>query len=299
VPDGAFVVVAAAPDRSHIAVGELRARGASAVEERAVAPGRALVYARFADDGSAGRVVADLRSRGWPAVVRPVGGGHLAAWHANTRPVVVDDRLWVCFPWTEVDRPPAGVLVEIDPGPAFGAGGHPSTRLLLVELVRRMHGGESVLDVGCGSGVLSVSAARLGAASVTAVDVDDRAVASTRANATRNDVGATVAASTTPVAEVTGTFDVIVANIGAATLVELAPALEPRLAAGGWLGLSGLSPAQVSVVSAAYPSTRVVATPIDGDWAAVVVTLPLTPTSGPRPASRPTARSRRSPRPGC
>lgn len=272
VPDGAFVVVAAARDRSQLAVGELRSRGATGVEERPVASDRALVYARFADDASAGRVVADLRSSGWPAVVRPLGGGHLAAWHANTRPVVIEDRLWVCFPWTEVDRSTTGLLVEIDPGAAFGAGGHPSTRLLLVELARRIRGGESVLDVGCGSGVLSVSAARLGAASVTAVDVDDRAVASTRANAARNGTDAAVVTSTTPVTELTGAFDVIVANIGAATLIELGPALRPRLATGGWLGLSGLSPAQVPVVAAAYPSTRVVATPTHDDWAAVVVT---------------------------
>jgi ribosomal protein L11 methyltransferase len=143
---------------------------------------------------------------------------------------------------------------------------------LLIELVRRMQGGESVLDVGCGSGVLSVSAARLGAARVTAVDVDRRAIAATRANAARNDAGATVTASVTPVAALTGAFDVIVANIAAATLIELAPALQSRLASGGWLGLSGISPAQVSVVGAAYRSTDVVATPTEGDWAALVVT---------------------------
>ena len=183
-----------------------------------------------------------------------------------------DSSQVLCFPWTEVDREGAGLLVEIDPGPAFGAGGHPSTVLLLVELARRMRGGESVLDVGCGSGVLSVSAARLGAASVTAVDVDKGAIVSTRANAARNGVGATVVASTTPAAELTGTFDVIVANIRAATLIELAAALQPRLAPRGWLGLSGLSPAQVSVVAAAYRPTRVIATPTRDDWAAVVVT---------------------------
>jgi ribosomal protein L11 methyltransferase len=272
VPDGAFVVVATEPDDAPAAAGELRARGATAVEERSAARDRALVYARFADADSADRVVADLRSRGLPATVRPSGGGHLAAWHANTRPVVVDDRLSVCFPWTELDRDDAGLRVEIDPGAAFGAGGHPSTHLLLIELVRRMQGGESVLDVGCGSGVLSVSAARLGAATVTAVDVDRRAIAATRANAARNDAGATVTASETPVAALTGVFDVIVANVGAATLIELAPALQSRLASGGWLGLSGISPAQVSVVAAAYRSTDVVATPTEGDWAAVVVT---------------------------
>jgi ribosomal protein L11 methylase PrmA len=272
VPDGAFVVVAATGDDTRSAAGELRARGATTVEQRPVARDRALLYARFADDSSADRAVAELRSRGRAAVVRPLGGGRLAAWHANTRPVVVENRLCVCFPWTEFDRSRAGLLVEIDPGAAFGSGGHPSTRLLLVELARRMRGGESTLDVGCGSGVLSVSAARLGAASVTAVDVDDRAIASTRANAARNDLGATVAASRMPVNELPGTFDVIVANIAATTLIELAPALQSRVAPGGWLGLSGLSPAQVSVVTAAYCATDVVGTASDGDWAAVVVT---------------------------
>jgi ribosomal protein L11 methylase PrmA len=75
-----------------------------------------------------------------------------------------------------------------------------------------------------------------------------------------------------------------VANIGAATLIELAPALQPRLASSGWLGLSGLSPAQVSVVAAAYRSTNVVATPTDGDWAAVVLT-PAGADAYRRPAS--------------
>jgi ribosomal protein L11 methyltransferase len=85
-------------------------------------------------------------------------------------------------------------------------------------------------------------------------------------------LGATVAASRTPVNELPGTFDVIVANIAATTLIELAPALQSRVAPGGWLGLSGLSPAQVSVVTAAYRATDVVGTASDGDWAAVVVT---------------------------
>jgi ribosomal protein L11 methyltransferase len=235
------------------------------------AAGRVLVHARFDDAAGARRVVGDLRTNGWPAVVRPSGGGHLAAWQANTCPVVVADRLWVCFPWTEYDRASAPVVVEIDPGSAFGAGRHPSTRLLLAELVQRLKGGESVLDVGCGSGALAVSAARLGAASVTAVDIDVAAIVSTRANAARNGVAATIEAMTTPVTELTGSYDVIVANIAAATLIELAPVLRPRLAPHGWMGLSGLSPAQVSVVATAYRPARIAAIPTDDDWAALVV----------------------------
>jgi ribosomal protein L11 methyltransferase len=241
------------------------------VEVVIAAPGGVLVYARYAEAATASRIVADLRAADWAAVARPVGGGHLAAWQANTRPIVVAGGLWVCFPWTEFDRSAAPVVVEIDPGSAFGAGRHPSTCLLLAELVRRLKGGEAVLDVGCGSGVLSVSAALLGAASVTAIDTDKGAVAATRANAVRNAVAAKIEASATPVWEMPGTYDVIVANIGAETLIELAPALQARLSPTGWIGLSGLSPAQLSVVAAAYSSMRVIATPVDGDWAAVVV----------------------------
>jgi SAM-dependent methyltransferase len=286
-------IVAVAP--AEVAAGEraLRDHGAGKIESRSAGPHRALLLGRFADDAGAEQAVAALRSRGWSAAVRPVAGGHLAAWHSHTRPVVVADRLWVCFPWTEADCTDAPMVVEIDPGLAFGAGAHPTTRLLLGALVRRLRGGESVLDVGCGSGVLAVSAARLGAARVTAVDVDGAAIDATRANATRNGLAGEVDASVIPVAELTGTFDVIVANIGAPVLVDLAPVLRPRLAPLGWLGLSGLSPAQASTVAAAYPTTRVIDTPVDGDWAAVIVT------SAPRPTSRPRVRSRTSPMPGC
>jgi ribosomal protein L11 methyltransferase len=215
-----------------------------------------------------------VRAEGWPAVVRPAAGGHLAAWLASTRPLVIGDRLWVCFPWSEFDRDAAPAVVEIDTGRAFGAGNHPSTRLLLVELAGRLRGGETVLDVGCGSGVLSVCAARLGARSVVAVDIDPAALEATTANAARNDVEAVVEVSGAPVETLPGTFDVIVANIGAATLIGLAPAVRSRLAPLGWIGLSGLSPAQVSVVAAAYSDVDVVSVPTDDDWAAIVASRP-------------------------
>jgi ribosomal protein L11 methyltransferase len=227
----------------------------------------------FRDDTTARRAARALRARGFATVVRPDGAWYGDAWRAATRPLVIGERIQVCFPWSDVDPAEAPLLVEIDPGASFGAGRHPSTRLLLTELACRLGGGESVLDVGCGSGVLAVAAARLGAARVVALDVDRRAVAATRANAARNGVGAIVAASTTPASRLSGTFDAIVANIGAGALVTLAPALRSRLSERGWLGLSGLSPAQISVVAAAYTPARVISTPTDGDWAAAVLLL--------------------------
>jgi ribosomal protein L11 methyltransferase len=203
-------------------------------------------------------------------VVRPIGGGHLTAWRNYTRPVDIGGRVWVSFPWSEFDRDEAPAVVEIDTGRAFGTGGHPSTGLLLQELAGRLQGGESVLDVGCGSGVLAVTAARLGAGSVLGIDIEPEALTVTGANATLNGVSAVVGTSPASLEELEAVYDVVVANIGAATLIEMAAALQSRLAGGGWIGLSGLSPAQVSKVAAAYRQVEVVSVPTDDDWAAVV-----------------------------
>lgn len=254
------------------AVGQhLRRHGATEVWERAVGGDQVLVYGQPFDVATAVRVAADLRARGWPADVRPVGGGHLAAWQSHTRPVVVADRLWVCFPWSEFDRGEADLLVEIDPGRAFGTGAHPTTRLLLAELVARLHGGESVLDVGCGSGVLAIAAARLGAAHVTAIDIEPEAIAATQANAARNHLDHLVTARDTPIEHITGgPYDVIVANIHAAPLIEMAPAIQRCLAPDGWLALSGLSPAQLDKVKAGYNKLTAFEATAEEDWSALV-----------------------------
>lgn len=125
--------------------------------------------------------------------------------------------------------------LAIDPGRAFGSGSHPTTTLVLRSLERLVGPSTSVLDVGCGSGVLAIAAARLGASPVVAVDVDPVAVSVTLENAARNDV-VVEAHHVLPGDQ----FDVIVANIGAAVLVDLAPALTARIAPRGTLVLSGV-----------------------------------------------------------
>jgi ribosomal protein L11 methylase PrmA len=180
-----------------------------------------------------GGVVVDLDAAGrrdldtWRAWARPTRIGRLVvrpAWHASAAP--------------GADR--AGVEIAVDPGHAFGHGGHPSTRLVLEALEQRLEGGESVLDVGCGSGVLSVAAVALGAESARAIDIDPTAIAVTRANALANRVSRRIDADSTPLAAIRRRFDVVVANIGVVVLREVAPLLVERIDPGGWLALSGL-----------------------------------------------------------
>lgn len=268
---GRLAVVAVDGSGVAAATSELTRRGAEKVERRSAGGKRKLLYGHFADYETAWSVVADLRARGWAAAQRPDDDDPwITAWRNRTQPIAIaEGRLLVCLPWAEVDRSNAGV-VEIDPGAAFGAGGHPSTRLLLAALAERMRGGERVLDVGCGSGVLAIAAARMGASSALGIDLDAAAVQATRANAHRNQLAEGVSARAEPLEEVDGRFDVILANIGLEVLIGLAAQMERRLAPSGWLGLSGISPAQGSRLAAAFQSIRIVAEPMLDDWAAMI-----------------------------
>ena len=163
---------------------------------------------------------------------------------AQFEPLSVGERLWVGPTWRE---PPAGrIAVRIDPGLAFGTGSHPSTRLVLGYLERTIAGGERVLDYGCGSGILAIAAAKLGAARVDAVDLDPEAVETTRANAHANAVAVqAVPPDALPAAD----YDVVVANILAQPLIVLAPLLAQRAKR---LALSGILESQAEEVARAY-----------------------------------------------
>jgi ribosomal protein L11 methyltransferase len=251
------VRVVVGPDDVDGVSGRLWLAGAYAVAEE---PG--VLVAGFADRAAAEAAAADVGGE----VVDVLPGAWLDAWRAFAQPVRAG-RVVVVPAW--VDAPPTGpddVVLEIDPGRVFGHGGHPTTRLLLEELDRRITGGESVLDVGTGSGVLAVAAKRLGAGRVAGIDIDPECVPVTTANAER--AGVEVEVSTTPLAEVTGTYDLVLANIGADVLVELAPLLQAR---GRVLLLSGLLEDRIDDVAAAYAGTATAST-LDG-WAALTVSV--------------------------
>jgi ribosomal protein L11 methyltransferase len=259
-----FVIVAASPETAEAARSALRRAGSAETWGKTAGERRLVLVGGPFGDGEVAGVVARLRAVGWSATDRPEGGGHLAAWQAHNRPLVIGDRLWVGFPWCEEPRPAR--YIEIDPGPAWGSGPHPTTRLLLEELATRLRPGQSVLDVGCGSGVLAIAAARLGAGRVVGVDVVPAALEMTATNAALNgvEVEASVAWPDQP-------FDVVLANIEAQTLRLLGRDLMGRLAPGGWLGLSGISRAQVSRVVAALPGATLERSRELDDWVALTI----------------------------
>jgi len=163
-------------------------------------------------------------------------------------PIRVSARLWIVPSWHQAPDPDAIVLV-LDPGMAFGTGSHPTTRLCLEWLERSLAPGNSVLDYGCGSGILAIAAAKLGAGAVLGVDIDAQAVSAATENAKRNEVSARFLNSAQ---DVKGQYDVVVANILSNPLKALAPAICAHVRPGGRLALSGILAEQADELIAFY-----------------------------------------------
>ncbi len=167
------------------------------------------------------------------------------------RPVRISHRLWIVPTWHAAPDPGA-INLLLDPGLAFGTGSHATTRLCLLWLERNIAGGESVVDYGCGSGILAIAALKLGARRATGVDIEPEAVAAAAANARRNGVDATFidAGSASCVSNLSA--DLVVANILANPLKMLAPVLARICAPGGRVALSGILPPQEAGIRHAY-----------------------------------------------
>jgi ribosomal protein L11 methyltransferase len=174
------------------------------------------------------------------------------AWLVGWKSLRFGRRLWVCPRAAEAPEDPQAIVVRLDPGLAFGTGTHPTTALCLQLLDSLPIQGRSVIDYGCGSGILGVAALKLGAAQVIAVDLDPQALIATRDNAHRNGVAHSITVQRIE-AELPRAF-CVVANILAGPLIELAPKLTLACEPGGHLLLSGLLKTQAYAVKGAYAS---------------------------------------------
>ena len=200
--------------------------------------------------------------------------------------------------WRDYNPQPDDLTIELDPGMAFGSGLHPTTRLCLEALEDYLQPGTTVLDVGSGSGILAVAAARLGASHVLAVDVDPLAVRIARENVTLNQVesivdveaswqGSQPARQQGDEAEITTarppTWDLVVANILAETIIELMPALATSLSTQGILIASGIIADRTQAVADALQENGLllVEQRDDGEWVALVAGKDKAPNTDP------------------
>ena len=183
---------------------------------------------------------------------------------AQFDPIQISERLWITPSWHEAHNSNA-VNLQLDPGLAFGTGSHPTTRLCLKWLDTQLKGSESVLDYGCGSGILTIAALKLGAGSAVGVDIDEQAIRASKDNAAQNNVDAQFYL---PDGLPQGQFDIVVANILANPLRMLGEMLAARTKQGGRIVLSGLLDEQVEELSDIYRQWfNIEPAEIDEGWA--------------------------------
>jgi ribosomal protein L11 methyltransferase len=249
-PIGWRVVVDVPADEVELVSDRLFAHGALGIEERPAPYDRVQLLAGMSDEDGARHAAGELVD----AIVQPIhDDGWADQWRAWAKPVRVRDVV-VRPAWIDLDDEIDAntTIIAIDPGRSFGSGAHETTRLALEALIALdVAPSARVLDVGCGSGVLGIAVARLRRCAVTAIDVDPAAVDVTTENAARNGVSELVHASATPITELRGSFDVVVANILAVTLRDLAGDIARLVANDGHVILSGMLHEQLARVDAA------------------------------------------------
>ena len=214
---------------------------------------QSLIIAMFDADTDVDAAVALL-----PENMRPVKDAYTVTsvadqdWVKLTQsqfdPIHVSERLWITPTWHEAPTD-GSINIELGPGLAFGTGSHPTTFLCLRWLDANMPQGAAVLDYGCGSGILAITAAKLGAGKVVGVDIDKQAIRASHDNAAQNQVSIEVYL---PDAQPEGQFDVVVANILANPLRMLGQMLAGRVKTDGQIVLSGILAEQVEEISALY-----------------------------------------------
>ena len=200
-----------------------------------------------------------------------------SSWKVHFKPLRVGKRLLIVPTWEETTQLPGDLVIRIDPGMAFGTGGHETTRLCLEMLEGVMESGPllmvpSLLDLGTGSGILAMAASLLGVGRILALDIDPDAIVVARENLALNQLSDQVECGTVPLESLTESFDIILANILAEELVRLAPYLAERMQPGGALILSGILAEKEPMVRRGFASQplKYIQTTSAGEWVAML-----------------------------
>lgn len=263
------LVVTAPVSEAELAADVLWGLGVAAIEERPSDDGFVELWTSIGDDHEAVVREAEAFPARWRFRVVEIDPAVADTWRQHAVVSWVASDLALVPAWLEADIPTSALRVDIDPGASFGLGDHPTTMLSARLLRGVIWPGATVLDVGTGSGVLAVLAARSGAPYVRAIDIAPAAVEATRANAARNGVAGEIDVSTMPLADVDEPADIVVANLLAPILIELADDLRRVTAPAGTLIISGILAEAHEHVLAALAPLRPVATETKDGWAAV------------------------------
>ena len=221
---------------------------------------------------AAGMLTASDRDGGPQSIRDP---GWATMWQERFAPLPIGERFLIVPPWNRMqarDR----ISITVLPGQAFGTGHHPTTNgaLTALEQILHRHKIARALDVGTGSGILALAMVMLDVGKVVAIDVDEIALDNARENAELNRIARPIAFSTTPLADIRGKFDLVVANILSKALITMAPNLKRRVAAGGHLVLGGILAREVKSVAWHYRDLELVDTIILKGWATMVLRRP-------------------------
>lgn len=271
-----YVHVDVSPEQADEISGRLFELGAEGVEERdagtlarSSAPSLVTLVAAFSNRVEAEEAIAALgESELTGRYEEIVGDAWRDAWKEHYRPFAIAPGVVVRPPWETYEAKAGEQVLELEPGRAFGTGLHETTRLVARSI--QEHAGElagvTVLDIGCGSGVLALIAVVLGARDAVAIDIDAESIEVTKENARRNGLEAKIDASTSDLAEVDRISPFVLANIEAKVLVPLAGEIARHVTPGGLLFLSGVLVPQRDEVRAAYADFELLASPELGEW---------------------------------
>jgi len=268
------IVVVVDPGDVDLVSGLVWDLGVSGIEEQPLPDGA--VELRIGCERTIAQQALEVLAERWAPTAEPVAADEgLDAWRDHAQ-VWRIGSIVIVPPWLETpsDVAESDLVLVIDPGHAFGSASHETTRMCLEAVVEFVTPGCAVADIGCGSGVLAIAAARRGATTVVATDIAADAIVATLDNALSNSVADLVEVSTATIDELDPTrFDVVFANIGAATLSSMAAALVQVTKPEGVLVLSGLLGEQVETVIESFEQTGALRTEVraDGEWRTVLM----------------------------